>query len=40
MSWLMAAYGAVVFAVGLYILHLGRLKRSLKAEVDAAERPR
>lgn len=40
MSWLVAAYAAVVIAVGLYCIRLARLRRSLTAEIDAAERPR
>lgn len=40
MSWLIAAYGAVVIAVGLYCVRLVRLRRALAAEIDAAKRPR
>lgn len=40
MSWLVAAYGAVVIAVGLYCVRLARLRRALTAEIDAAQRPR
>jgi CcmD family protein len=40
MSWLIAAYGAVVIAVGLYSIRLARLRRALNAEIDAVRRRR
>ena len=40
MSWLIAAYAAVVLAVGVYWMRLARLRRSLTADIDSAKRPR
>lgn len=40
MSWLAAAYGSVILAVGFYWLRLVRLRRALESEVESAKRPR
>jgi hypothetical protein len=40
MTWLLAAYAAVVIAVALYWVRLGRLRRALATEIEAAKRPR
>jgi CcmD family protein len=40
MSWLVAAYGAVVMAIALYLARLAALRRRLNAEIDAMERRR
>jgi hypothetical protein len=35
MSWLLAAYAAVTLSVGFYYLRLVRLRRDLRAELNA-----
>ncbi len=40
MSWLLAAYGAVVAAVILYAVRIARMRRAVRAEIEAATRGR
>ena len=39
MKWLIAAYGAVIVAMALYVVRLYRLRRALAREAEAAVKP-